>query len=75
MSGYFILNFLVNLTMSKNLGTKRFTDILKGRFQKEMPKIRKEIALYETHLKEGKLNTTSKIAPQFNLFIFFLILI
>jgi hypothetical protein len=66
MSGYFILNFLVNLTMSKNLGTKRFTDILKGRFQKEMPKIRKEIALYETHLKEGKLNTTPKIAPQFN---------
>jgi hypothetical protein len=52
--------------MSKNLGTKRFTDILKGRFQKEMPKIRKEIALYETHLKEGKLNTTPKIAPQFN---------
>ena len=42
--------------MSKDVNTKLFTDLLKVRFQKEMPKIRKQINVYESHLKEGKLN-------------------
>jgi hypothetical protein len=31
-----------------------------------MPKIRKQINVYESHLKEGKLNMNPKAAPQFN---------
>jgi hypothetical protein len=45
---------------------KKFLEVLKEQFRKEMPKIRKEIKVYETHLKEGKLNNNPKIAPQFN---------
>ena len=52
--------------MSKDVNTKLFTDLLKVRFQKEMPKIRKQINVYESHLKEGKLKMNPKSAPQFN---------
>jgi len=52
--------------MTKIKNTRKFSDILKIRFQKEMPKIRKQIDVYQTHLKEGKLNLTPKISPQFN---------
>jgi len=45
---------------------KKFAEVLKERFHKEMPKIRKEIKVYESRLKEGKLNTSPEIAPQFN---------
>ena len=53
--------------MTKKIDTRKFTEILKDRFQKEMPKVRKQIDVYETHLKEGKLNLNPKIAPRFNL--------
>jgi len=52
--------------MSKVRTHKKFPETLMERFQKEMPRIRKEIKLYESHLKSGKLNTSPKIAPQFN---------
>jgi hypothetical protein len=31
-----------------------------------MPKIHKEIEIYESRLKKGTLNTNPEIAPQFN---------
>ena len=52
--------------MNKSEDNRKFSDVLKNRFQKEMPKVRKQIEVYETHLKEGKLNLKPKIAPQFN---------
>lgn len=52
--------------MNKDMVNKKFTEILKEGFRKEMPKIRKEIKVYESRLKEGKLNTSPKVAPQFN---------
>ena len=52
--------------MNKVKTHKKFAETLKERFQNEMPRIRKEIDVYESHLKKGKLNTSPKIAPQFN---------
>ena len=52
--------------MNKSLNKRGFAEILKERFQKEMPKIIKEINIYETRLKEGKLNVNPNTAPQFN---------
>lgn len=52
--------------MSKAVTNNRFVETLKERFHKEMPRIRKEIKVYETRLKNGELNTSPKIAPQFN---------
>lgn len=48
------------------MSNKKFVEVLKERFRKEMPRIRKEIQVYELHLKTGKLNTSPRIAPQFN---------
>ncbi len=52
--------------MNKVITNKKFAETLKERFQYEMPRIRKEIEVYESHLKNGKLKTSPKIAPQFN---------
>ncbi len=38
---------------------------LEKRFLNEMPRILKEIEVYENKLKQGKLNETPNIAPQF----------
>jgi hypothetical protein len=43
-----------------------FIQLLEKRFLEEMPRIRKEIKVYETHLKKGLLNNSQKTAPQFN---------
>lgn len=51
--------------MQKAKTNNSFITSLEKRFLKEMPRIRKEIKLYEKHLKNGKLNTTPKVAPQF----------
>ena len=51
--------------MNKVTTKKKFTEVLKERFHNEMPRIRKEIKVYELHLKNGKLNTSPRIAPQF----------
>jgi|GEM_PF-1721953 len=38
---------------------------IEKRFLNEMPRILKEIEVYEMHLKQGKLNKSPSIAPQF----------
>jgi len=43
-----------------------FVSLLERRFVKEMPRIRSEIRVYEARLKKDQLNTSPKIAPQFN---------
>lgn len=51
--------------MSKSKIQDNYVSTLEKRFLKEMPRIRKEIRVYETHLKNGKLNSSPKIAPQY----------
>lgn len=41
--------------------------VFQEKFKAEMPKIFKEIEIYEMALKEGKLNKKPLPAPQFNL--------
>lgn len=43
-----------------------FIKELNKRFTAEMPRILKEVSLYEVHLKNGKLNSNPTVAPQFN---------
>jgi len=52
--------------MKQTTSSKMFISGLEKRFVKEMPRIHKEIKVYETNLKNGKLNTSPRIAPQFN---------
>jgi len=52
--------------MKQNNSSKRFISDIERRFIKEMPRVQKEIKVYETNLKNGKLNTSPRIAPQFN---------
>ena len=52
--------------MKQNISNKKFISGLEKHFVKEMPRIHKEIKVYETNLKNGKLKTSPKIAPQFN---------
>ncbi len=39
---------------------------LKERISLEMPKVMKEISIYENNLRKGKLTKDPKPAPQFN---------
>lgn len=51
-----------------NKGNERKSNFIRNLekgFLKEMPRIQKEIDLYEKHLKTGKLNSSPKVAPQF----------
>lgn len=52
--------------MAKSSSNKKYHQILEEGFKKQIPKIRKEIKVYETHLKNGQLNKNPKVAPQFN---------
>lgn len=52
--------------MDKVKSHNTFVQTLKVGFRKQMPRIQKEIEIYESHLKKGKLNRNPKIAPQFN---------
>jgi len=38
---------------------------IEKKFLNEMPRILKEIEVYEMHLKQGKLNKSPSFAPQF----------
>lgn len=52
--------------MEKSIRNDQFLEELTRKFKKEMPRIQKEISVYEDRLKKGKLNPSPKIAPQFN---------
>jgi len=43
-----------------------FIESFEKRILKEMPRIIKEIQLYEDRLKKGTITQSPKIAPQFN---------
>ena len=47
--------------MNKVITNKKFVEVLKERFQNEMPRILKEIEVYESHLKMGKLKHSPKM--------------
>jgi hypothetical protein len=52
--------------MKSNKNIEEFISKLRKRLSKEMPKINKEIAIYEKHLAEGKLTESPKVSPQFS---------
>jgi hypothetical protein len=52
--------------MKSNKNIEEFISKLRKRLSKEMPKINKEIAIYEKHLAEGKLIKAPKVSPQFS---------
>ena len=45
---------------------KTYINVLKKRLKNEMPKIRKEIKVYEEKLANGQLTQSPTPAPQFN---------
>ena len=45
---------------------EQFLKSLKQRFEKEMPKVHREIQLYEKHLAAGRLTRTPSQSPLFN---------
>jgi hypothetical protein len=56
--------YLCNMGSYKNI--EEFIKELKTRLKKEMPKIRKEISIYENKVASGQLNQSPKAGPQFN---------
>jgi hypothetical protein len=52
--------------MSKKEGIQSYLAELKKRLRKELPKISKEIRIYEQKLREGKTNPNPTPGPQFN---------
>lgn len=51
--------------MSKRQSHLLYIRRVEKKFSKEMPRIRKEISVYEENLKNGKINTNPIVAPQF----------
>ncbi len=52
--------------MKRDKRIKDFISNLKERLSKEMPKVKKEIELYEKHLAAGTLAKNPIPSPQFN---------
>ena len=52
--------------MKRDKIIKEFISNLKKRLSKEMPKVKKEIKLYEKHLVAGTLTKNPIPSPQFN---------
>ena len=52
--------------MERNKKIEKFISNLKQRLSYEMPKVRKEIELYEKHLAAGTLIKNPSPSPQFN---------
>lgn len=52
--------------MSKKQSLEELVKEIEKRFEKEMPRVRKEIAVYEKRLAKGLLKKNPKMAPQFN---------
>ena len=52
--------------MAKDVNIKEYIHQLEINFSKEMPRIRKEIKVYEKNLKENRLIEKPKVSPQFN---------
>lgn len=60
--------FLINLGVIMNADQKKKEiERIEVRLKKEMPRILREIAVYEKALKDGTLITKPKPAPQFTL--------
>ena len=52
--------------MSTKQDILRYLDELKNRFTNELPKISKEIKIYEEKLAKGQITKKPKASPQFN---------
>lgn len=52
--------------MSKDEKVRQFIHLIEDRMALEMPRIMREIKLYEEKLFKGELTKFPKIAPQFN---------
>ena len=61
-----MIAFLYLCFMGKFDSIEEFLNDLKLRLQKEMPRIRKEIQVYEDKLSKGRLTEKPVSGPQFN---------
>ncbi|WP_417603143.1 hypothetical protein [Owenweeksia hongkongensis] len=52
--------------MSKDEKISNFIELIEARMAKEMPRIIREIKVYEDKLAKGELTKFPKVAPQFN---------
>jgi hypothetical protein len=59
------ISYLYTMKKAKSTIKDRFVLSLEKRFKKEMPRIWKEIELYEIRLKNGALNNAPDTSPQF----------
>jgi len=61
-----IIGFSYLCFMGKFNSIEEFLNDLKSRLQKEMPRIRKEIQVYEEKLSKGRITKNPVAGPQFN---------
>lgn len=52
--------------MAKGRKKNKLPQFLIKKFKEQMPRIYKEIEVYELNLKNGRLKTNPKISPQFH---------
>ncbi len=52
--------------MGNHNSIEEFLTELAKKFKKEMPRIKKEIKIYEEKLASGKMTKNPTVAPQFN---------